>query len=634
MSSRIAIVLGGRLKPAAREILAGYDIFEAIRIPDAGKYSKELEAQGTQAIITSGGTIAEILKHVTIPVISASLTYFDLLETLKEMESELNIKNKRVAMTLHDSLSVNINRLYPFINNEVTLFQYHDGYHLEKIINQIASEKYDVIVGGPTTEYYAKQYGLQSFLLLFGEETMDIAVKKTLSVLNFSQKDREQHQKLQAVFDIFPEGILATDQMGNVTMCNPNVLRILQLKAAEVIDKSVSSLMTDPSWEEVYRKGEVQADLIREYNNKKIFLTRQPIIVNGQILGSLGTFQEADKIEKLEHQYRKLRTKGLVARYQFSDIIAKSACMQEVIQQAKAYASVDSNIIIEGETGTGKEIFAQSIHNQSCRRHGPFVAINCAALPENLLESELMGYEEGAFTGAKRGGKAGLFELAHTGTIFFDEINHIPLQLQARVLRVIQERIVLRLGGEKVIPVDVHIIAASNENLANKIQCREFRNDLYYRLNVLTLNLPPLREREDDIPYLLDYYWKHFSSLYGVVPRLSRLATERLVNYSWPGNIRELTNFVERYVVLSSKTKISELAFIDEYLSKVHSEEFRQLSGAKLLTVQWGNLEEIQQQVLQQVLDRCGGNQFQAAAMLGISRTTVWNKLKKCSKNK
>lgn len=629
---KIAIVLGGRLKPAVKTIVGDYDIYEAIKIPDAGKIAKMLESQGTQAIITTGGTIAEICKHVSIPVISANLTYFDLLETLKEMEDGLAVKGKRVAMLLHNSLSVNIGRLYPFTGNKVDLYQYRDERQIEEIIGRLAVEGCDVVVGGPTSEGYAKKFNVQSFLLRYGEETMDTAIKKALSVLELTQKDREQHQKLQAVFDIFPEGILATDQIGHVTMCNPKALRILGLTSAEVIGEKISRLMTDITWEDVYKKGISQIDLIREYQSKKVFVTRQPIVVNDKILGSVGTLQEADRIERLEHQYRKLQTKGLVARYRFNDIIARSSSMQKVIEQAKAYASVDSTIIIEGETGTGKEVFAQSIHNHSRRREGPFVAINCAAVPENLLESELMGYEEGAFTGAKRGGKAGLFELAHKGTIFFDEINHIPLQLQARVLRVIQERMVLRLGSEKVVPVDVHIIAASNEDLASKVQRNEFRDDLYYRLNVLTLKLPPLRERREDIPRLLDYYCNHFSLLYGTVPPLSPSAKEKLVDYSWPGNIRELTNFVERYVVLSSKTKISELLFVDEFLKRGAGKGRQSPIDGTILAVRLDNLAEIEKQILQQVLERCGGNQFQAAVMLGISRTTIWNKLKKCTK--
>ncbi len=629
----IAIIMGGKIKQVARAILNGYPVYEEVKTSDTGNLAKDLASQGIQAVITTGGTIAEIGRHVEIPVVTADLTYFDLLETLKEMETALAVTHKRIAMILHTSLSVSINRLQPFICNEVSLFQYQDIEQIEEMVSRLAAEKYDVLVGGPTAKHHAKQYGMQSFLLRYGEETMDTAVKKAVSVLEITRKDREEHQKLQAVLDISPDGILATDQYGNITLCNPNALRILQTTEVDVIGRKVYQLMEDPSWEEVYKQGIVHTDLIREYHNKKFFVTRQPIIVNGRVIGSVGTFQEADKIEKLEHQYRTIRTKGLVARYRFSDIIAKSLCMKSVSEQAKAYASVDSTVLIEGETGTGKEIFAQSMHNQSRRNGGPFVAINCAALPETLLESELMGYEEGAFTGAKRGGKAGLFELAHKGTIFFDEINQIPLQLQARVLRVIQERMVLRLGGEKVIPVDVRIIAASNENLANKVQRGEFRDDLYYRLNVLTLKLPPLRERKEDIPLLLGHYLRHFSALYGVVPPLSPVVMQKLTAYAWRGNIRELTNFIERYVVLNSKMKISEMTFVSDFLGKGDIQACPDMLGPDMLTVRLGTFKEIERQILRQVVERCGGNQFQASVMLGISRTTIWNRLKKIAED-
>lgn len=624
----IAIIMGGKLKQAARMILNGYPVYEEVKTSDTGNLAKELESQGVQAIITTGGTITEISRHVEIPVVTADLTYFDLLETLKEMETALVVINKRIAMVLHSSLSVSINRLQPFICNEVSLVQYQDIEQIEEIVSKLVADKYDVLVGGPTAKYYAKHYGIQSFLLRYGEETMDTAIKKATSVVDITQKDREEHQKLQAVLDISPDGILATDQEGNITLCNPNALRILQATESDVIGNKVDKLMEDNSWKDVYTQGIMHTDLMREYYNKKFFVTRQPIVVNSRVIGSVGTFQEADKIEKLEHQYRTIRTKGLVARYRFSDIIAKSLCMKSVSEQAKAYASVDSTVLIEGETGTGKEIFAQSMHNQSQRSEGPFVAINCAALPETLLESELMGYEEGAFTGAKRGGKAGLFELAHKGTIFFDEINQIPLNLQARVLRVIQERMVLRLGGEKVIPVDVHIIAASNENLANKVQQGKFRDDLYYRLNVLTLKLPPLRERMEDIPLLLEHYLRKFSALYGIVPELSTMAIQNLTCYAWPGNIRELRNFIERYVVLNSKMKISEMTYVSDFLGKRKAQAYQDIVEPDMLTVRMGTFKDMEEQILKQIVERCGGNQFQAAIMLGISRTTIWNRLK------
>nr|WP_274608171.1 sigma 54-interacting transcriptional regulator [Peribacillus sp. TH27] len=237
----------------------------------------------------------------------------------------------------------------------------------------------------------------------------------------------------------------------------------------------------------------------------------------------------------------KIKESGHIAKYKFNDIISKSSKIEQVKKQAKKMALSDSNVLIIGESGTGKELFANSIHNYSSRNPFPFVAVNCSALPDNLLESELFGYEEGAFTGAKRGGKKGLFEQAHRGTIFLDEIGDISSNLQSRLLRVLQQKEVLRVGGTKVIPVDVRVIAATNKDLFHLVQERQFRDDLYYRLKVLQLNIPPLRERVEDIFPLI----KHFMFKKRTQLTFSSEAQYCLESYNWPGNIRELENMVE-----------------------------------------------------------------------------------------
>lgn len=247
--------------------------------------------------------------------------------------------------------------------------------------------------------------------------------------------------------------------------------------------------------------------------------------------------------EKLEKKY----LRGHIAKHYFDDIIHESEVVKRTIDIAKSYSDVDSNILIIGETGTGKEMYSQSIHNHSSRKNKPFVAINCAALPESLLESELFGYAEGAFTGAMKGGKQGIFELAHQGTLFLDEIGEISPSLQSRLLRVLQEREVMRIGDDKVIPVDVRIIAATNKNLLEMVKNNEFREDLYYRLSVLDLHLPSLREYKDDIPLLVHHFVRSFTKNEPV--QITDEAMERLKQEQWEGNIRQLQNFCELMLV-------------------------------------------------------------------------------------
>ena len=273
-----------------------------------------------------------------------------------------------------------------------------------------------------------------------------------------------------------------------------------------------------------------------------------------QGLGVLLTFENIERLQKAEQKIRtKLAAKGLVAKYTFKNILTQNVKMQALVAKAHRYSQVDEAVLLIGETGVGKELFAQSIHNASPRASAPFVAINCAALPENLLESELFGYEEGAFSGARKGGKVGLFELAHKGTLFLDEIGEMSVGLQAKLLRVLQEKEIRRVGGDANIPVDVRIISATNVNIRDKVKQGLFRLDLFYRISLLSIQLPPLREHIDDIPVLFEAFVRRYCEKHDFrMPLILPEAYELLKTYAWLGNTRELRNVAERLGVLRS----------------------------------------------------------------------------------
>ena len=294
-----------------------------------------------------------------------------------------------------------------------------------------------------------------------------------------------------------------------------------------------------------------------------------------------------------------------------------------MLDKARQFAVVDSNVLITGETGTGKEMIAQGLHNLSRRAKGPFVAFNCAAVPENLLESELFGYEEGAFTGARRGGKVGLIELAHGGTLFMDEIGEMPLPLQARILRVIQEKEVMRIGGERIIPVDLRLLSATNENLSQLIEQRKFRKDLYYRINVLRLHIPPLRDRPEDIPLLVKHILKRHQAMNPAVTEIGAKAMKRLCQQEWPGNVRELESTLERALLLAKGPVLQEADILDAlYLQTSPGLPLESgLSEDTLLNVEKATIER--------VLQEEKFNYSRAAARLGINRTTLWRKRNK-----
>jgi transcriptional regulator with PAS, ATPase and Fis domain len=382
------------------------------------------------------------------------------------------------------------------------------------------------------------------------------------------------------------------------------------------------------------------------------FVERYPLLDDGRFFITLHL---VDDIETIERRVRQRRAgTGHVARYTFDDLVGQSPAMRFVISRATQFAQADSSVLIVGETGTGKEMLAQSIHNASTRAQGPFVGVNCAALPEQLLESELFGYEEGAFTGAKRGGKPGLFELAHGGTLFLDEIGETSLHVQQRLLRVLQERQVMRIGGERLISVDVRVVAATNQPLWRFVQEGKFRKDLFFRLDVLRLNTIPLRERREDIPDLTEHMlyqlWYQRKGV-GVRPRLDPAIFPLLQAYDWPGNVRELQSMLDYLLATQVQGKIGVEA-IEEWVeqkalppvagtvdSATSSEgAFRSKlepydapdakQSVALAQLPGRTMEEIERWAIERTLAETSGDMTRAAQMLGISRTTLWRKMK------
>jgi transcriptional regulator with PAS, ATPase and Fis domain len=389
----------------------------------------------------------------------------------------------------------------------------------------------------------------------------------------------EKNQILKTLLDNSSSGVAIIDFEGNFKLYNDKFKIYMDIDENE-ISKGFNYCMTKFKFDrDVAQKIMKETDSIGEVyirNNRYFNITKTELADNGFEKGFLIVITEITYIKKIEQKLSgKLIQKGQVARYRFEDIITKSENVNKVIELSKKLANSEYEILICGESGTGKELFAQSIHNYSDREGQPFVAVNCAAIPENLLESELFGYEKGAFTGALKDGKKGLFEIAHNGTIFLDEIGDMPLTLQAKLLRVLQEHQISRIGSYEVINVDVRVVAATHRDLKESIKSGSFREDLYYRLNVLPINLPPLRERKEDILLLLDTF---LDQKYKFDLKIADL----LVNYSWPGNIRELSN-VSKYIELMRENKGTlYLEDLPEYITKTKESDI----GVKLSNIE------------------------------------------------
>lgn len=438
---------------------------------------------------------------------------------------------------------------------------------------------------------------------------------------------QEQAKYQSAIVENISEGFMMIDNKGCVTYVNEKGETILGISRQESIGKPIGELVPfEPIILEVLKTGKGYTDreyVLENYKGVRYHLLKTAIPVRdeaGELIGVIDIFKEIQYVKKMVNNMV-----GARANFTFDDIIGDSPKMKECLEIAQNAAKSASNTLILGDSGTGKELFAQAIHNRSDRRNGPFVAINCAAIPRELIESELFGYAHGAFTGGIKGGRPGKFELAHGGTIFLDEIGDMSIGVQAKLLRVLQDRKVVRVGGDNVFNVDVRIIAATNKDLKESCMANEFRWDIYYRLNVLTIEIPPLRERREDIPEISMHLVKKISkrlgkSVEGIAPE----AMEMLMNCHWKGNVRELENALERAINICSQKEISV-----QHLSKYIINEQEKSNVIRGDFPQIMTLEEMEKQLIQHTLVYCSGNITQAAKLLNVSRNTLYNKIER-----
>ncbi len=422
---------------------------------------------------------------------------------------------------------------------------------------------------------------------------------------------------MQAILDASHDGIIAVDRDSIIIGVNKNAMEILGLPG-NIVGQKITRYIPNSDMLRILATGKKEIGDIATILNRQIIINRLPIVVEGEIVGAVSTFKEITDIQKMEMRIRKQSMEsGLEAKFRLEDIVGESSAIREAKEWAETFARTDATVLIQGETGTGKELFAQGIHLSSQRATGPFIPVNCAALPGNLLESELFGYEEGAFTGARKGGKPGLFELAHGGTLFLDEIGEMSIPIQALLLRILQEKKVRRISGERIVPVDVRIIAATNRDLERLVEEKQFRSDLYFRLNVLTLELPALRERIEDIPLLVASIIEEIKERENKRHlKVEEAVFHVLKQYDWPGNVRELRNVVERMVLLCKNEALDkeDTAFFAKKLCQRQS---------------YRDQEEGEAEVIRKVLAETKGNKGEAAKILGMDRSTLWRKIKR-----
>lgn len=450
---------------------------------------------------------------------------------------------------------------------------------------------------------------------------------------------KEIQTMLQAIINSSDEAISVVDEDGRGIMINPAYTRITGLEEEEVIGQPATADISEGEsmhMKVLKTRRPVRGAAMRVGPKKKeVVVNVAPIIVDGKLKGSVGVIHDVSEIQNLNRELTRARQiiRTLEAKYSFEDIIGQSEEMTIPIEQAKLGAKTPATVLLRGESGTGKELFAHAIHNASDRKFNKFIRVNCAAISESLLESELFGYEEGAFSGAKRGGKRGFFEEANNGSIFLDEIGELPPNTQAKLLRVLQEREIVRVGGTKPVSINVRVIAATNMNLEKAIANGSFREDLYYRLNRMPIHIPPLRRRKEDIPLLCERLIQKINQDYGrIVEGISDKAIKKLMDYDWPGNVRELENVLGRAIIFLNYNE----TIIDvEHLPDLHNSQLKEKEEQVGQTIQTDTLaaqvEKYEAKVIKNTLKAVNGNKTAAARALGVSVRNLYYKLEKYS---
>ncbi len=600
-----------QIEQARESFAANYPDIDFLLSPadgDCSEVATAVAAKGYSVIMARGSRIAGIRDlNLPVTVVEVSVTALDTLRALKQAPK----RGGRIGVVGSPSSMTGVEELAELLHLDVRVYRIAGNHMAWACVEEAIGAGAEVIMGGALTTGIAAEMGYPTVLIISRDGLLQ-AAREATEIVNAIRQEQRRSGLFGTLLGHINEGIIAVDNQGSVIVCNPAAERITGV--TEAIGSPADRHFTQFGLGEILHTGEGTTGSILRCNDTDIVCNKVPVFVDGIVVAAIAAFQEVGRLQNMEANIRQhIYDLGHAATATFETMQVGSDKLRLAVSKAKEFARTDSSILLLGETGTGKELFAQSIHNYSARKRGPFVAINCAALPGQLLESELFGYVGGAFTGANPKGKPGMFELAHGGTLLLDEIGEMDIQVQGKLLRVLEERKIMRLGSDRVLPVDVRLITATNRNLRELIRKNAFRPDLYYRLNVLRLRIPPLRDRIQDIPMLAAYFLR-VANKTGRTPALTKGAEKALQSHKWPGNIRELRNIIERLAVEQHES-------IDEAVVVAHlAEEMADLSPV---------CEDPDLSAIYDALAECGGNYTRAAKMLGLNRVTLWRKLRR-----
>lgn len=662
-SGRLRIVAVGfhglrtLLEEAAPSYAAAAEVAVLDRIyDDAVQAIADLRlTMGVDAVVAAGSNGSFLREHLDLPVVLVKPDGFDVMQELARAAS----RSRRIALVTYGAVRPELLRFNERFGLQIEIRAYNGEAQAEACVEELAALGIDTVVAPGLVVDLARARGMEG-LLLYSQGAVREAMAAAIDIARVARQEGARREKLNTILAQLKDGVVAVDPDERIEAINPAMEAFIGLPAEQLLGQRLSTVHGELSLAQTLRTGAAEVEQVQQVSGRTTVVTRLPILEQGRQTGAVLVCQDPLVIQRLDRNLRsRSRPLSHHAKYGLANLVGESEALRTVRRRAHRCAQSAATVLIVGESGTGKELLAQGIHNASARHAQPFVAINCAAFPESLLESELFGYVEGAFTGSSRGGKVGLFEAAHTGTIFLDEIGEMPLSLQTRLLRVLQEREVLRIGATVPTPVDLRVIAATHRDLARQVREGGFRQDLYYRLNILVVRLPPLRERHGDLPLLAQHLAEKIALRLGDRHLADEALVEAVVaagaHYAWPGNIRELENLIERIMVFRepgsrgrpvTDAELREIApelftagpaqpawpVQNESPAQsiaVHNERSALPSGGQDERSAVAPFAMSERDTLLAALEAADGNREHAAGLLGISRTTLWRRLRR-----
>lgn len=630
---RIVAVGYRRINRMLRELAPAFATHAQVDVLDVGfdqavaRIRQLQQGPGVDVVVAAGSNGAYLRQHLDTPVVLVKVGGFDLMRALSHARQLMGQSDVGVGLVTYEGMSPDLSPYAPLLQVGVVQRSYQSEDEAHWCVQSLKEAGVHVVVGTGTVADQADALGMQG-VFLYSMDAVRSALDDAVEVSRAARIELAKRERLGTILTQLSDGVIAVDLQERIETLNPTMAQWLGTQPGQWQGQRLTEVCPDLSLLPTLRLGQPELDRIEQVRGKTLIVNRMPILEQGRLTGAVLTCQDPIRIQRVDRHIR-TRSKSAVSgsRHELSAFLGEGVAARRLKALAAQCARSQASVLLVGESGTGKELIAQGIHQASERRDMPFVAINCAAMTETLLESELFGYEEGAFTGARKGGKMGLFEAAHNGTLFLDEVGEMPMPLQSRLLRVLQAREVLRVGATEPTPVNVRILAATHRDLPAHVELGLFRLDLLYRLDILRLAVPPLRERMEDFALIAQALHQRICSRLAVPAARSAPWLQALVqqasNCHWPGNVRQLENLIERCIVLGGDVPDTPVA-MGEMLKTLMPE----LYGIRPEASSAGSDRRQERQQLMEVLAACQGDRGAAARQLGISRTTLWRRLK------